>query len=149
MADNIMDLTGEARKHAAPAVEERKFPEQPPREVPLKVSYLDKQALVQIHVPEGAERNGIARMSASLCGGLPWDALQPADRDRFQALALVAHCVTDMPDWMNVGAQEDNSLLFALSGAIEDHSAAYFRFYPAEGDGAEGLARVVVEVQGA
>lgn len=146
--DNIMDLTGEARKHTEAAAE-RKFPAPPEREVPLKVSYLDKQAVVQIHVASGPERNGIARMTASLANGLSWESLQVADQQRFGALALVSHCISDMPDWMNVGAQEDNSLLFALSGAIEDHSAAYFRFDSGEGDSAENLPRVVVEVQSA
>lgn len=140
MSGERLDLRALARAASAPA------PPAPPvaRTVEAVVRYQGNATSVQISCPNGEQRMRIDRMTATLGGGLPWAQLTPLAQARFHSLAVFSVCVV-APEWVDNAVQEDDDLLFAISGAVEAHAARYFRRDLPAGEGSAGGGGVVVD----
>ena len=114
-----------------------------PRERVANITYHDQRATVVLVAPDGPQRTHADRLAATLAG-VPWAMLSPLAQARFQALAVFAVCIRDVPEWLDAAAQADDDLLFAVGGAMEAHATAYFLRDTGEGEANEGSPRVVV-----
>jgi len=122
-----------------------------PREIQLNIAYSAPsgerfQDLIISRIPNGDGRALIDRRSA-LLAGVPWAQLSEYAQLRFTALATISVHLVDIPDWLNVWAQEDDELLFAVREEVERHALAWFRSVMGAGEEDAGASRVSISAR--
>jgi hypothetical protein len=76
-----------------------------------------------------AERQQAAILEAKLCGGLPYDAIDPATRNVNHAIAHMVFSLRDSPPWAkDLRKLEDALLVIAIYQEVASHEATFFGF---------------------
>lgn len=154
MDSNELDIVSQVRKRqqeaegAPPPTAEEELV---PREMFFSLRYLEPGTGKELTgsffsvVPVDDWQTKMARYSASLAGGVPWESLPPEAAGRFAHLAMMAICTKEMPEWATVWAHSDVKLLLAITGAVGGHHARFLRADAREGKTKAG--RRIVEVK--
>lgn len=95
-------------------------------------------------VPNASSKSRAGRIMAELAGNYRFDVMP----EHWKVWALsVASCATQLvtkPKWFDEKAGEDDNLLFAVQGRLEDHAERYFRSAPSASEGEAERPSVVI-----
>lgn len=96
-------------------------------------------------VPDVKTRVMMARRTAQLAGGQPWESMDFESRSLINALVTCAFCLADKPAWFSdVMAARALHVLLVVSEEVTAHHARWFRGLAGLGEGA--TYRSLVEV---
>lgn len=103
------------------------------------------EGVFTIRVPSLADDAEIARLKVVYSGGLNWAALDPADQQLFEAMALCHVLVVKKPAFFNRPIRElDRTLILGIAGAIRQWEVDYFRGSPDASQGEAGESRLEI-----
>lgn len=120
------------------------------REDTFTVDYLDPSSGERLtgsftsRVPNADTKTRAGRIMAKLSGDTRYDDMPDVFRVWAWAMATCATQLIKKPSWFDVKAGEDDALLFAVHGRLEEHASRYFRRDDLAGDSAEGQPRVAI-----
>lgn len=95
-------------------------------------------------VPDKDSKIKAGRIMARLAGDFRFDDMPESWRVWAWSMASCATQLAKKPEWFDHKAGDDDALLFAVQGRLEEHASRYFRRDDASGDSATGEARVAI-----
>ncbi len=120
------------------------------REDTFTVDYLDPATgekltgLFTGRVPDADTKTRAGRIMARLAGETRYDDMPDVFRVWAWAMATCSTQLIKKPSWFDTKAGEDDALLFAVHGRLEEHASRYFRRDDLESDSAQGQPRVAI-----
>ena len=99
---------------------------------------------VQSRIMTGDERRMAHRMEVMLAGGINVAAMSIHAQNRLRALSVCSTQLREAPEWLLKYLEEDDTLLFSVFSALEEHDSRYFFRDGGTGEGAAAARRLAV-----
>lgn len=103
-----------------------------PREITLQVRYPEPgtgkmlRANLTSRIMTGDERRVATRLEVQLAGGVAVTSMSGLAQNRLRALAVCTVQLRDPDEWVPKYLAEDDTLLYSIYGALEEHDSRYF-----------------------
>ena len=106
-----------------------------------------KKDVVTSRILDGDERIQVARLSANLARPIAFDNLPTNQQARVWAISWVSRQLRDIPKWLDRWIMEDDTLLFQIYQACQEHDQLFFRSGGGEGQEDQETPRVFIDTE--